>query len=473
MNPARRAPAVAIIVLLLVAGGLVDRRSRGASGTIGVPPVPMAAAAKAGSSAWYCTGATAITDGGADGTVVVANASSRTLHGAFTVFPYQAIPASVPIAVGPASRVSVRLGEVASAAFASAVVELDGGDAVVEMSDNGPVGDTAAPCASTASPQWYFADGVTTKDATETLFLFNPFPDDAVVDIVFGTEDGPVTPQALTGLAIQGGTTAVVAVGDYAQRRQQVTTTVTARTGRLVVDRLQTFDGSAGRKGIALSLGAESTGTVWYLPEGLVTEGITERYQVFNPSEREARVEVALALEQGQAEPFVLTVPAEGRVTVAANDEARIPKGVSHAATVRSLDGVGVVVERSVDASVAGQRNGVARTPAAQVTARRWLLAVGAADDSVEEIVAIQNPGPATAHVSLTILTDGTPVPDDALRNLEVAPGGRRSIRLNDSVKQPAMSVLVTSDQPVVVERALNRPKGQGISMSIGIPLRD
>ncbi len=473
MNPARRAPALAIIAVLLVGGGLLDRQGRPASRTTTVPLAPVAAAANAKSSAWYCTGATAIKDGGADGTVIVANASQRTLQGAVTVFPFQGLPKAIPIQVGPAGRQTVHLSDVAPAVFASAVVELDGGEAVVELSDSGPFGDTVAPCASTASAQWYFADGVTTKDATEGLFLFNPFPDDAVVDLVFGTEDGSVTPQALTGLAVQGGTTAFVNVGEFVQRREQVTATITTRAGRLVVDRLQTFDGTAGRKGIAVALGAASTSTLWYLPDGLVADGIIERYHVFNPTRKEARVEVALALEQGQAEPFVLTVPAEGRVTIAANDEARIPKSVSHAATVRSLNGVGVVVERAVDAAVADKRNGVARTPAAQTTARRWVLAAGASDETNEEYVAIQNPGSTAAHVSITILGDATQAANAALKNLDVAPGGRRSVRLNDTVKLPATPVLVTSDQPVVVERVVNRLKGIGISMTIGIPLRD
>ncbi len=471
MNPARRLAALAIIALLLVVGGLLDRQARPASRTTTVPLTPLAAAADAKSSAWYCTGATASKDGGADGTVVVANASQRTLQGAVTVFPYQALPKSIPIQVGPAGRQTVHLSDVASAVVASALVELDGGEAVVELSDSGPYGDTVAPCASTASAHWYFADGVTTKDATEGLFLFNPFPDDAVVDLVFGTEDGSVTPQGLTGLAVQGGTAAIVNVGDFVQRREQVTAAITTRAGRLVVDRLQTFDGTAGRKGIALALGAAATGTLWYLPDGLVADGIIERYHVFNPTKKEARVEVALALEQGQAEPFVLTVPAEGRVTIAANDEARIPKSVSHAATVRSLNGVGVVVEGAVDAAVADKRNGVARTPAAQMTARRWVLATGASDETNEEYVVIQNPGSTAAHVSITILGDATQAANAALKNLELAPGGRRSVRLNDTMKLPATPVLVTADQPVVVERVVNRLKG--ISMTIGVPLRD
>jgi hypothetical protein len=178
-------------------------------------------------------------------------------------------------------------------------------------------------------------------------------------------------------------------------------------------------------------------------------------------------------LESGQAEPMVLTVPAQGRVTVTANDEARIPKGVPHAVVVRALNGVGVVVERDVDAAPASKRSGVAETPGARVTARRWLLAAGEADDTVDEYVILQNPGTVTARVSLTVLADGAPVTKDTLQGIEVAAGQRRSVRLGDSLKVAATPVLVASDQPVVVERDLYRlGGGLGTGMSIGIPLR-
>ncbi|HEV3401237.1 MAG TPA: DUF5719 family protein, partial [Acidimicrobiales bacterium] len=148
-------------------------------------------------------------------------------------------------------------------------------------------------------------------DATELLLLFNPFPDDALLDLVFGTEEGQVTPQALTGLSVRGEGMAVVNVGEFVQRREQVTAAVTARAGRMVVSRLQSFDGSAGRRGMSLSLGSAAVGQQWYLPEGLVTDGLTQRYHVFNPGSQEAAVEVELALEQGDAEPIQLTVPAQ------------------------------------------------------------------------------------------------------------------------------------------------------------------
>ena len=472
MNPSRRVPVVVAILALLVVGGLADRGGRPAPTATTVPPVPMAAAAEARSSAWYCTGATAARDGVADGRLVVFNAGQRVVRGTISVYPNQGEVRRTGVEVAGASRKEVRLGDVASAPYASAVVELDGGEVVVELAGSGALGDTVTPCATAPSARWYFADGVTTRDATELLMLFNPFPDDAVVDLVFGTEEGQVTPQALTGLSVRGEAMTVVNVGEFVQRREQVTTTITARAGRTVVSRLQSFDGSGGRKGISVALGAASVGDLWYLPEGLVTDGITQRYQIFNPGTEEAQVEVELALEQGEAEPLELTVPATSRVTVAANDETRIPKGVPHAATVRSLNGVGVVVERSVEATSATRRAGAALTPGAQMAARRWGLAAGASNDTFEEFLIFQNPGARTAVVSVTVLSDGNRVSDETLQNLEVGPGQRRAVRLGDSVERDATSAVVEADQPIVVERDIHRVRGLGLVMSIGIPLR-
>jgi Family of unknown function (DUF5719) len=471
MTPVRRVATIAVVLLLLVGGGLLDRRARQTSSDEEAPPVPVAAAADARSSAWYCAGATA-KDGAADGTVVVANAGTGPLEGTLTAYPSNGPPKARPISVGPASRASVPLAEVVNAPFVSALVELDGGEAVVELAVTGPLGASATPCASAASSQWYFADGTTTRDATSVLFLFNPFPDDAVVDLVFGTEEGPITPQALTGLTVRGGALTPVNMGDFVQRREQATTSVRARAGRLVVSRLQTFDGSVGRKGMALTLGAAAPGDVWYVPEGVVNDGLTERYQIFNPTKQEAEVEIALALESGEAEPLTVTVPAESRVTVNANGEARIPKGVPHAATFRSLNGVGVVVERTIDAAPAARRTGLVDAFGARVTARRWCLAVGSADDSTEEYVVLQNPGTEPARVSLSVLVDGERQTGDALQNLEVGAGQRRSVRIADAVKRSATPVVVESDRPIVVERVLNRLKGIGVATSIGIPLR-
>jgi hypothetical protein len=472
-TPLRRL-SLAVIAALLVAGGLVDRavEDRPARETAaGDAPVPMAAPASAASSAWYCSGATANQGGVADGTVVIANPGDRRLTAAVTVFPSQGDIRTTSVDVAPARRATVRLAEVATAPHASALVELDGGGAVVELATTGPLGDSVAACASSASGQWLFAEGVTTRDATELLTLFNPFPEDAVVDFAFSTEEGQSTPQALTGLSVRGRSMAVVNVGDYVQRREGVASRISARTGRLIVHRLQTYDGTGGPTGMSVTLGAAAEGDVWYFPEGVVGEGRGERFQVFNPSPQEAEVEVALGLDEGEAEPLRLTVPRESRVTVDAANEARIPKGVGHAVTVRSTNGVGVVAERTMHAAAPG-RAGVSHMLGARLATLSWATAAGQADDAVDEWLVVQNPGPTPVSFSVTVLVDGARVTPEALQGLAVAPGSRRPVRVVDAVRGTATPVVVTGTAPVVVERDLYRARGPGLGMGVAVPLR-
>jgi hypothetical protein len=302
--------------------------------------------------------------------------------------------------------------------------------------------------------------------------VYNPFPEDAVVDFVFATEEGRLTPQALTGVVVGGERMAAVNVGDFVHRHPAIATSVIARAGRLVVARLQTFDGSAGRKGASLALGAAGTATRWQFPEGMVGDGLTERYQVFNPSKDEARAEIGLALDQGAAEPIQLTIPAEARVTVVANEQTRIPKGVAHAATVRSTNGVALVAERTIDATPPSRRLGVARTFGSPVTARRWALAAGEATKSVDEWLALYNPGPRRSVASVVLLADGDRLPVEGLEGVRLEPGQRAAVRLGDHLDRPATPAVVEATAPIVVERDLYRTGGPGAAMVLGIPLQ-
>jgi hypothetical protein len=476
-NPAsrtRRAPALIILIALLVAGGIVDRQvERGGSQTATAvsAQVPIAAPASARSSAWYCPGVP-VTGPLGEGVVVVANAGDRRLTGTITVYPDRGESRQAPIAVGPSGRTSVRIADLVSTTYASALVELDGGEAVAEVATIGPLGDTVAGCTSSASSSWYFAEGVTTRDAAEVLLALNPFPDDAVVDIVFSTEEGVVSPQALTGLLVRGQALTTINVGEFVQRRESVSTTLTARTGRLVVGRLQAFDGSVGRKGISIGLGAAAPGPVWYFPEGMVAEGLTERFLVYNPGPVEAQVELALALETGEGEPLRLTIPRESRLTVVAGEESRIPKGVPHAVTVRSLEGPDVVVERTIDGVAPSARTGTAVTLGARLPATRWVTAAGAADENTDQWIVVQNPGTQTARVSLNLLAEGSAGPVGNFTNVEVPAGQRKALHVNDALRRPTTPLLLTSTEPVVVERDLYRLRAPGIGMSTAIPLR-
>jgi hypothetical protein len=355
---------------------------------------------------------------------------------------------------------------------ASALVELDGGAAVAELVTIGPQGDSVTPCASASSDTWYFAEGATTIDATEVLMVFNPFPEDALVDMSFATETGRVVPQGLTGLVVEGRGMRAVAVGDEVRREAVVSTTVTSRVGRLVVARLQLFDGtgSIARRGVALTLGAPATSPEWYFPEGYVSDGVTERIHVYNPTTRESRIEIEVLLDQGEADPVELTIPSHNRSTFVANDEPRIPKNLGHAAIVRVLNGVDVVAERTVEALPPSTLTGLSITLGATRPGPRWAFAVGEPDLVVDEHVTVLNPGGAAVTVTVTALPDGERVVAPDLRRLRVPARGRAAIRLADYVERPIPALLVQATGAVVVERDLYRTTAPGRAMAMGIP---
>jgi hypothetical protein len=469
---ARRWPALLVLLVIIVAAGFVDHSFGRPKATVhaAAGAMPVAAPASALSSTWYCAGGTATSGGGADTGVAVVNDGNRTRTGTITFTPSQGDPKSVPITIGAASRVVVRAQDAVKAPFVAATVELDGGAAAAEVGVGGSLGSSVTGCASAASDHWYFAEGSTTKDAAETLFLYNPFPEDAIVDLTFSSEDGQSAPQGLQGLAVHGHGLLPVNVGDFVHRRQAVSSQISTRVGRIVVSRLQSFDGTAGRKGQSLALGAPARSRTWYFPEGIVTNGITERYQLFNPSDREIRAELNLALEQGAAEPIDVTVPAQARVTVSANDEKRIPRQVAHAVTVTSED-PGLVVERAIDAASPAPRAGFSSIVGATKAYDHWLFAVGQADENWDEWIVVQNPGQRAITFSVTALANGQRVGIDGVQDVEVAAGQRKAVRLGDHIKRPDLPVSVDATGPVIVERDMYTAKGLSLSMAIGTPL--
>lgn len=474
----RRAPAFIVIVSLLAAGGVADRMSArppaSPPGSSSAAAMPTAAPASSLSSTWFCAGATARPEGAdglvADGRVVIANAGREELNGTITVVPSDGDTKTLPLKVGARSVTAVRQREVVAAPYASVLVELDGGDAVVEHEISGPLGFSTAPCASFASDHWYLAEGSTAREDSMRLAIFNPFPEDAIVDLSFATDQGRAVPSDFTGLVVKGGRMRVVKVEDHVRRRNNVAMTAVARSGRVVVDRIQMRGGAA--KGISIALAAPSPGERWFFPEGFVTDGISERYHLYNPTDREALISLELNLEEGAAEPFDLTVPPRERLTVVSNDQERIPRNVGHSATVVSLNGVPVVAERSVTSVAPATRTGVADSLGARRTARQWVLASGAATDTVDEVVVLVNPGPEDATVVVSGLAGGQLLAIESLQEIPLPAGRRRALRLTDHVKRDDLALLVRSSSPIVVERGIYLVGVPGLALSSAIPLR-
>ncbi len=142
----------------------------------------------------------------------------------------------------------------------------------------------------------------------------NPFPDDATVDIDFATDEGTRDTLRFQGFVVPGRSVVGAYIDEDVTRKAQVSAQVDVRSGRLVVDRIQTFDGTdPALEGVTLGLGAPIPAETWIFPDGRVDDGVTEQVVVFNPTDEVAEVEVEVRLDDpdtnGVPEPFELTMP--------------------------------------------------------------------------------------------------------------------------------------------------------------------
>ncbi len=313
---------------------------------------PLATPEDSGSSTWFCAGGSATGSGSAEQTVTIANPTADRVAGVLQVFVEGFDAQRVPVSVGAHDQSQVVLSSVAKGQWAAALVELDHGGVVVSHEVRGVGGWDSDRCSSRASTQWYFPWGQTSPQdgSALRLALFNPFPAEAVLDITFDTDDGYRAPEALQGFLVPARRLVTVDVTAIVPVRQRISTTVVARSGRVVVDRIQSLTGTDKKVTLDVTPGAVAPAISWYFADGRVDAATFERIAIFNPSAEMAEVEVSVDRPQTGREigiePFVLQIPAQSYGEVVLNDEGRIPKPLRHSTTVRSLNRVPVVAER-------------------------------------------------------------------------------------------------------------------------------
>ncbi len=472
--------------------------------------IPAARAEPTLSSTWYCAGGTASSGGFADHVLLLANPTDRARNATVTVITggiasapapvssdaatapsstvagssdstdvaARSAPTSKQVSLPAQSRVEVRVGDIAAAPLAGAVVEVDGGEIAVEHQITGSLGRATAPCSTTASATWSFPWGVTARGARELLVFMNPFPDDATVDVAFATDEGVRDTARFQGFIVPGRSVVGAYIDEDVTRKQQVSAQVSVRSGRLVVDRIQTFDGTDPREGITLALGVPTGALEWMFPVGETGPGLAEQVVVFNPSAEVAEVEVEARLDDtttnAPPEPFELTVP-PGRYSILQVDaEERVPTGVGHALIVRSLNKVPITAERVNTARQPSPRRGVSVVTGSPLGAPTWYFPGGGPTPERDEFLVLFNmDNDKAVTFSVTGLAGGQTIAVQGLQERSIAAGSRLVIRLGDHIAREVLPVMVVASGPVVAERGLYRIGGGGIAQSMGIPLAE
>ena len=515
------ATAVTLVALGALVGSLHGQRptllTAEASSAAELAPTAATSSSAAGST-WYCAAAAATVT--VDDValqmrsvavpsrhdVVVANTTAQPVAGIVTVFggqmaprppadPASASASSSPVMseppptvtladdpapvrrrfqLGPHSRLSLPLHDVQPGAVTAAVVEADAGGVAVEQKLSGAHGSDVAPCASAAAPQWHFAWGTTERNAREVLVLFNPFLSDVSLDGTFTSEDGVREPLRWQGLNVPAGSVVAVDVGEDVTRRAQLAAAIRARSGALVVSRVQAVADGPGT-GLSLAVGQPVPRAMWTFAEGPLDDGTGERLVLANPSARDAEVDVVVrtSAEEGEAAPqpvpFSLTVRAGRTVTLDLAAEDRLSSAAAMARTTQvwARNGVPVVAERVLQhPSFAGGTTGLpgelsvgGGMPAG---ATRWIspVVVHGEDGDTSYLGATTDPFRPT-QVSVEVQGGlAGPSHPPALQDVVVPPGGQVELAVPaGEIVGPddSATVVVDATLPVVVERSLHR----------------
>lgn len=475
--------------------------------------LPVSSRADALSTAWYCAGGSAVgPDGPAELSVVIANAESEGATAEVTAVGSEGGSASTSVIVPANGRVRVVAADVLTDPWVGLSVEVLGGRATVEREVSGPLGFDVSPCSSTAGTRWYVPSGSTVRGAQLDLVLFNPFPDDTSVDITFATDQGLRSPRALKGFSVPGRSVRVVPQEDLPSRRPEVAATISARTGRLVVDRVQRYDGtgdavagtgdapvaSPAPVGLASTAAVPTRSSRWILPDAVVAEGTRTQLAIFNPGIRSARVDVLVTHQDPtrypEVEPIQLTVRPRSEEVVDLTQAVGISPGIAFSLDIRSLDDVPVIAEQlafgvpapqpepeaAAEGAAEGEAeaepepepeaepvSGFAVVPGAPVAATTWFLASRGSSSLRAATVVVANPGPRAVKVQVTELTDGRREPV-AGASMTVQAGERRVVDLAAGAVSSAL--LVTADGPVVVGHSVVGLRGRGVAQALGTP---
>lgn len=467
--PTRRALIVVFLVSLLAAALIIDERQSPTQQLTEPNPVVGAAPAAATSSAWYCPMALSSKETPSASTIVILNPNDSTLTGSATYFPQGGASVEVPVSVPARTRISLSPGDTVDASFAATLVRFDGGGAAVEHSIASPHGVAYAPCATQASSRWYFAEGATQANSALHLGLFNPFFEDAIVDITFNTNDGIVEPDEFQGVVVAGRSFTSLNVSDRVRRRDWIATTISARSGRIVSSQFQSGLHN-GVLGTGFTLGAAAPRGVWYLPDGVNMPGFTDQLTLFNPNDRESLAVVELLTDKGTVTPFQLHIPANARVPLNIDKEERVPKDANYGAVVRVTNGVDIVVQRTATVTEPYPTRGAFSHIADTDLAKRWIVPFNETRDPVDDWVYVMNASGSPATVNVTgVLPNSQP-----LSSSGTVQAGRRLLIHVDEFAPDASNpgLIIESDQPVVVGRTLYTNPGVGFNSTMVIPVR-
>jgi hypothetical protein len=288
---------------------------------------------------------------------------------------------------------------------------------------------------------WHLAEGYTGSGFSTFILIQNPNGTDANVDVTYLLEGGsPINTQHL----VPANSRYTIAAQDPAEvgLDQAFSTTVSADQPVIVERAMYFADGGHN------TIGVTAPTTIWYLAEGYTGAGFSTFILIQNPNGTDANVDVTYLLEGGSPINTQHLVPANSRYTIAAQDPSEVGMDQAFSTTVSADQPV--IVERAMYFG-----NGGHNTIGVTAPTTNWYLAEGYTGAGFSTFILVQNPNGTDASVGVTyLLQGGSPISTQHL----VPANSRYTIAAQDPAEvglDQAFSTIVSSDQPVIVERAM------------------
>lgn len=471
-----RVPGLVVVIGLLVGAVILDRGVDLAEvevETQAVTAVSTVAGETALSSTWFCAAATGV-DGLANSEVVIANTGIEAAQAIVTVFegaPEALIDAPVveqELEIPPLAIESLRLADLApEGSTVSVAVEVDRGGVLVDKVSSGPTGVARSACASQASTDWVVTSGSTVPGSTLQLVVFNPFPDFATVDVDFVSEVGTRTPEDLIGLTIPSRASRTIEVSDVVAASESISSFVRVRSGRVVVEGIQSFDGTGAPQGLSVITGAPAPAPEWTFA-GVTPAAGPARLVVVNPNDDDVRVDVEVfpAGDERFVEPFQVILQAGQNGIVDLVAEGRLSGVSSFSLVASTADGAGVVVGLEqrpeaeepepenviiVEEDVDVPNTGFAASLGQPVAAEQLFTTADISEDDGRSTLHVFNPADDTfVTVVATVAIDG------ASREIELEVGPERTTQiLLAEMGAGRFSLALDASSPVVATREI------------------
>jgi hypothetical protein len=301
---------------------------------------------------------------------------------------------------------------------------------------------------------------------TERLALANP--DSAPADVTLTFLRGPGSPPITRQYSLPAWGRATIKVNDIAGLGgpADVSTIITPTSGGVVAERTMMWGDNyyGGTTGKAIDKARRQ----WFLAEGVANSFFDTFVLLANATGSTANVTLRFLRDGAGPVDKAFSVPPTSRITVYTNQIPEV-NGFSFSTSVTS-DQV-ITVERSTYFHYPGGRafEGGTEDAAIPSTSTTWYLAEGQSSSFFSEFILLGNPNGQQANVTLRYLMPGGAT---VTQVVPVAANSRRTIQVNNSdpnatdspwnlgVRNTDVSVAISSDVAIAVERAMYWPGG-------------